>query len=591
MLKSYLRFSEELLIESLRETIVYYSPNLLKLFKTLDSDISRDLMGLEGNKIKDDITFIDISDLDGYITFTTSKNALKNLENDYPKDNYSFVHDMFDVVPRVNNATTLYSNDHISWTKSRNPMKIGRFINKILPKYSTKEIEDYTNKFKSYQKGENIRFVIVEGDDISKFYNYENYALDKHTLSSSCMKSVNSSYFEIYVKNPEVCKMLVLFDNFISMDKIVGRALLWKPFENSEDFEFEYFMDRQYAASDSYIDLMRSFADKKGWSIKLRNSYDSEKGVIFGDFKGGLDMSVQLNNIIYSNFPYVDTFKIINPDTKVLINQSSDDAEDGMWSLTSTQGEYSVIGREMVFSEWFDTEIYSDESVYSSLYNDNFPSNRAIRVNIGSIRNRDWYPEGSDDLVYCDWYDEYINVEDSVYSEIYDSYLLDSDAESVVNWIKNDGNCNADPDYVHSEDSNWIRYRDLEGIYWFYILYKMYSNYRQCDGVLSDQLDEDWQGDYIPKNLSVITYKIKGEDFWITEEDNDVLKIGYELDKDDMRKSDIISYISDLMDFNLYDKLINKLDELGTTLSLDKSKIFKKFGDSIIEYPFGKMLY
>jgi hypothetical protein len=67
-------------------------------------------------------------------------------------------------------------------------------------------------------------FEIVEGDEIAKWYRYENYAENKGTLGNSCMRDKRDSFFEIYTKNPEVCRMLILKED----DKILGRALIWK---------------------------------------------------------------------------------------------------------------------------------------------------------------------------------------------------------------------------------------------------------------------------------------------------------------------------------------------------------------------------
>jgi len=582
MLKKYYDYAECSLLESLNESIVYFSPNLSNAIYKIDSDISRDLIKIKGENIKDDITLIDIDDRTGYVTFTTSKNAIKNLKNTYSVEEYPNVFRIFDEEYKPGITDYLYSSKQDSWTKSRSPIRIGRLVNKLLPKYSQKEVEDFTNKFKSYQNKDNLRFEIVEGDDIAKWYSYKNYALDLHSLNNSCMKSKPDYYFQIYTKNPEVCKMLIMYDDFAG-EGIVGRALLWKLESNSENFEFEYFMDRQYAASDSYIGSMREYAIKKGWAIKERNSHDAEYSVIYGDWDGVLDMVVKLKDGVYSNFPYVDTFKCYDPNENRLYNKDEEEVSDGLYILTSTEGKYKVSGREMVYSEWYEEEIEYDDAVWSDLHTDYFPSDRAVYIDrVSTYRYRDWYPTNSDDIVYDGWNDDYMHINDSIYSEEYDYYLYEEDAVGCVNYIKSNGDCNTDSIYIHYVDSGkYIKYTDLDGLYWFYILDKMWSNWGSHYGVFKSELTTDWQDDWIPKKLKIDTYKV--DDFYITELDAELL--GYKVDKEDHRISDIISYISDLIQFNLYDKLIKELTDLSTPLAEDRIKQFNLFHSVIFENP------
>ena len=101
-------------------------------------------------------------------------------------------------------------------------------------------IKKFNNAVKS--KRENIfkDFKIVKDEDIRKYYLYESYESDNHTLGGSCMRYEKcQKYLDIYVKNPEVCQLLILKSDD-DKDKIKGRALIWKLTNG------EYYMDRIY---------------------------------------------------------------------------------------------------------------------------------------------------------------------------------------------------------------------------------------------------------------------------------------------------------------------------------------------------------
>jgi DICT domain-containing protein len=61
MISKYNSFLSELLLErAINESILYYSPDLRKIIKKIDSDISLDLIKSETTDIKADITFVDL---------------------------------------------------------------------------------------------------------------------------------------------------------------------------------------------------------------------------------------------------------------------------------------------------------------------------------------------------------------------------------------------------------------------------------------------------------------------------------------------------------------------------------------------------
>jgi len=109
--------------------------------------------------------------------------------------------------------------------KSRNSLKLGRFINRLFPNvYKDKEVEEFVNNYKAGLEKLSEHFELVEGADIGKWYHIDTYKKESGHLGSSCMNRAPSSYFEIYMENPKQCRMLILVED----NELVGRAILWK---------------------------------------------------------------------------------------------------------------------------------------------------------------------------------------------------------------------------------------------------------------------------------------------------------------------------------------------------------------------------
>lgn len=189
----------------------------------------------------------------------------------------------------------------------RGGIKIGRFINNL--KSLCLKSDQYTNEYiNSITESDIEKFVnilsakinhknnmfdfmeVVEGEDIRKWYLEYNYDSIKGDLGNSCMKhSKCQDYFDIYIENPEVCKLLILKNS--NGDKIQARALLWQTIEG------DLVMDRIYAYKNSLEDLFKHWADKNGYkhSITIDDKY-----------------TVAIKNLPYDYFPYMDTFSYYN---------------------------------------------------------------------------------------------------------------------------------------------------------------------------------------------------------------------------------------------------------------------------------------
>ena len=562
---------EEFILESqlqlISESIIYYSPKLKKVFTKIGDDIAKDLLDLELKEIKDDITFIDLSDREGYISFSTSKDVKKNLNIKYPESEYSHLYDLFDV-PKEILSKNLYDLRNDSWTKSRNPLRIGRFINKVLPgKYNDKQLEDFSNKLKAslIKKGE--RFLLVKGDDIGKWYNKNNYLSNEGTLGNSCMKSKPPVYFSIYTKNPEVCQMLCLIDeDEEGDDKLKGRALVWRISKKTKG-DFEYFMDRQYSIDEGTTQKMRDYAKEKGWAYKTYNNHSSFGSITLDNNSFSCQLMVQLTKsdgtYKYSTYPYMDTFRRYDVLDGQLWNDDNRDIEyGGQYILEDTDGGYEEISsEEMVYSEWCDREMPRDDAVWSEPLGDYLPENSVVNVTIGSRQNRGYWPEDHDDISWDGWSEKYLHVDDSVWCEYYGYNINIDNSISVVHSIdKETGECNSDYYYVHENDNDYISYKDLNYV-WFHNIEKKTGNWVNHSGVRKSLLDKDDEDEWIIKKFKITVYKLVNpiqmktnqELEWVDKIDANLL--GLEINMDESKTSDAWTYTEDLKNANLIEKL------------------------------------
>jgi len=207
------------------------------------------------------------------------------------------------------------------YTTNRNPIRIGRLVNSIMTaakqSVTPKQVEDFSNAYKSAWDMMNdafMKFDVVSGYAIARWYDESSYESDGSTLGSSCMRyDTCSEYFGIYTENSDVVKLVILYSEkggsikdgkFIS-NYIKGRALLWKT--NQGDM----FMDRIYTNNDSDVELFKQFAEKNGWWCKRNqnsgNSFTAQKGSSFKD----PTYTVDLKWADHEYYPYVDTLSYL----------------------------------------------------------------------------------------------------------------------------------------------------------------------------------------------------------------------------------------------------------------------------------------
>ena len=566
IVRNFFNFKEDQdLVSLLNESMVYFSPRFREKISKIDSPITKELLNIEGSDIKDDISFIDFAEQEGMFTFKTMKNFKNALDKSVEitkswggKVDNTYYEIGSDFEKTKSLVDEYFRDEHSNITQSRNPFKIGRFLTVVLgTKFSNKEIEDFTNKYKALQSDSAGKIIEVEGDEIAKWYRLENYAELTSSLGTSCMRDVNDSYFQIYTQNPEVCKMICLIES----DKLLARALLWKPIIDNEEVKFEYFMDRQYSTSDANTQKLKDYAKSKGYAYRTYNSFSSIKSVTLNGEEYRVEMKVKLKKMNYSHFPYVDTFRTFDPVNYVLYND--DDANNkGYYILNSTSGRYEESGENSdVWSDFYGQDIDNDYAVWSNVYDSYLNIDYSIEVTTGSRRWRDWYPENASELRFDGWNEEYIHEEDAIYSEEYDYYLLDTEAISVVSEIDDSGDCQEDYHFLHKRDDIYASYKELSGTLWFDKVKEHFDNYQYHRGILKEALFQDHvTGEWLPIDFTIEVYSIKDqEDLILSEVDMEIL--GFE-DYNTKTEMDKLSYDTYLFEGGWTDKLIEKLESL-----------------------------
>jgi len=574
MISKYNSFIVDMLLEkAINESFLYYSPNVRKaLSRIKGNDIATELLGSEGTDVKPDMTFIDLGK-EGYFSFITMRNAKPLLATKYPNTDWST---NIDTKPMPD--PEMYSNDLHDFdmdsdrsdssgvfTKSRNEVGLGRFVNKIFPgKYNSKQVEEFVNSFKASLEKVGEYFDLVEGVDIDFWYNSKNYKSDAGTLGSSCMaKKVN--IFSIYTQNQDVCKLLILKED----DKIIGRSLIWKlssikssgkPVEG-----VEYFMDRQYTIKDSDVQKFRNYAKEQGWCYKSYNNHHSLGSVTIDGEEKNVRMTIEVSAKDYNRYPYMDTFKRYDINNGILHNDDEQGEEyEGQYILEDTGGGYVEIEGGH-YSEWHDRRIPEDEAVWSEPLGDYLYADRSVEVRRGYGRRRGWYPEDYDEIFYDEDHDEYFHSDDSVYSEIEGRMLYDETAVRVVTEIFGDGDVNiADDQWMYEGD------RDIKEIntswLWFDKISDKFKDWRDYGYISQKLLLVDYKGNYIPKAFATEVYKIEPRDNAVDItgveylSKSDSLGLGYNIDETKKRIIDWFTYTETIAEYT--DILLEKLPKL-----------------------------
>lgn len=541
-----------------------------------DPDVSKILdffNNTEGYDVKPDVTYLN-AEKDGYVSYVTGRNAKKVVSTEYPA--YATI---FDDNPSIGRAEVLWPNTTLSKVKSKNVVRLGRLINQLFPgKFTDKQIEKFVNEYKSSVEMNEEKIKVVEGDDIKFWYNSKNYTVRSGTLGNSCMSSVNSSFFEIYAQNPESCRMVIIIEN----NKLKARALVWKV----QDQEFEYFLDRQYSITDSDINKLRKFAEDQGWAYKTHNNHLSIKAVTYKGKSSDIEMQIKLkqwnNSYDYQMYPYMDTFKIYDPNDGTLFNRNQNEGEIGDYYLVNTDGSPEEI-LDQKYSDYYDEHIPSSEAIWSEPLSDWIWRNDTVTVSIGNPENRGIYPAGYDNIKYIDEVGEYAHIDDCIYSGTIGRWFLKSECVQIISKIHS--HLSISIDYVPKDYTDIIDIKEVKNLNWFKKIEQNNGILTNCVGILKFQLEKDVDG-YIPISIKITTYKVTENTNdessmvkslpveYLTKVDSDIL--GCKVDMDDSRMESVLDYENNLLPIYpiLIDIISNRMSDLSKRF--DRSDRFER---------------
>lgn len=511
MISSFNQYREEILLESINESIIYFSPKMSNTLNRIKNNpIAKALLGVESTDVTPDMTFVDIAK-SGYVSFITMRNA-KNVISKNFNDPWAVNIDKDPISKKM--SEILYDLDMDTripedkktnvYLKSRNEVALGKFVNKIFPsKFSDKQREEFVNQFKSTFEKQGLYFDLVSGDEIDFWYSHQNYSKMSGTLGNSCMAK-KEGLFQIYTQNPDLCKLLVLIED----NKLIGRALVWKvhTFDNDK-INTEWFMDRQYTIEDSDVIKFKNYADEKGWAYKTNNNHFSLRQITFKDAVYNVEMQVKLGDKNYTKFPYMDTFRRYDPEKHILYNDDNDDSvNEGQYILDSTDGSYMEIEGGN-YSEYHDCRIPDGAGIWSVPLNSWIWEDEAVEVRDGSEVYRGWYPRDFDDITLIDnrWY----HINDCHYSDIINDYVIKGNAVRIVGHVYSDGDVPLSEDqWLDKNSPNIVWNKDIEEMDWYKYLTKEFSDWLGYKGILKRLLVKDFEGNWILDEFSESIWRV-----------------------------------------------------------------------------------
>lgn len=205
------------------------------------------------------------------------------------------------------------------WTfKGRVQAKPAAAIKKFLKNVTEQELNIFTSLYKAATAQKDFIFDVVSGEEIKKYYYYKSYKNASGTLYNSCMKHDHCvDYFNIYIKNPEVCSMLIMLDND---GLLIGRALLWNAIDVEAGVERKV-MDRIYCINDDRnMHYFKEWADENGYIYKKEQRW--QNSLYFESFGKSYryNLSVKIKPEVFTKYPYVDTFKFWDEKNSIICN-------------------------------------------------------------------------------------------------------------------------------------------------------------------------------------------------------------------------------------------------------------------------------
>lgn len=192
-----------------------------------------------------------------------------------------------------------------------------RFIKKLIPGAPDDVIDDiksalYASIFLDSGLWE---LKMAVGKEIKEYYT--TYNIEKlDTLGNSCMNGKSKDFFDIYSNNPESVKLLVVLEK--SSNKLTARALVWNTNKG-------LLLDRVYYSNPIFKYMIRH------WTL--------ENGIVEPDLQS---YTVNLKEINFNKYPYIDMFKVICFNKKIISNTDLFDPKDIVGIADRTNGKISM---------------------------------------------------------------------------------------------------------------------------------------------------------------------------------------------------------------------------------------------------------
>ncbi len=335
------------------------------------------------------------------------------------------------------------SGDDFWTSKIRFRCKPGAFVNKIFKDIPANEIEKFSNLYKTFSSKKEMKFKIIKGNDIIRYYDRESYQSEDGSLGCSCMKYPKCSeygYFNLY-RDTDSVSMLILTPS--NGEKILGRALLWDfTCALNEDSQKKYkIMDRIYTTQDDeYQYLFKKWAIENGYLYKTNQNWkDSIKfddNSVTSEYRVGI--KVNLNYV--DRYPYLDTFKWLDLKQSILYNFKPEyfiEDNSKFVLLASPEGRYCDVNYI-----WFD----NIERVYD------YPGNLTCYDGVNYTN--------SSNCNYSETLDRFILKSESCYNEelrdyMYidlsrvDSEIIENRRKLLSKWIESEKKLEEKVDYMY----------------------------------------------------------------------------------------------------------------------------------------------
>lgn len=408
----------------LNEAHIYFDDHLLDTLMEIEEQnpIAKRLLDLHRKQQDTDIAFA-MQGKQGKVNIITYKKAAETLRK---KKDDTFINDVANDVAADKPLDDEWQTKVFNFLRDNTAMtatKISRLVNTLFPKEyedaeGQKMLRDLIDKYGALTD-DTMKLEIVKGEEIRKWYLEDNYDDKRGELASSCMRYDRcQTYFDIYTKNPDVVSMLICTN---AKGLLIGRALIWELAGSKEPSQL---MDRIYFRNERVKEKFISYAEEHDMAYKAGRGLTN---IVWHGARFMRSPKVQLDEWEFDEYPYMDTFAKLDIEDGTLYN--SEDKAEGFYILTSTDGGY--FEREEVFSNYEDQYIDEDEADWSEPLQDWISKDNSVYVSTDYDRTTGIYPKDHPDIKLIEG-QGYFHIDDTVFSEAMDQYILYSDAIEIV---------------------------------------------------------------------------------------------------------------------------------------------------------------